>query len=102
MPGDRRALRRRIRSCRPDPVIVSAHAIVEQLRSKEVRFPADVPIINLHWLPTAPEIGGIDQAYDIVAANAVDLVVSQLSGNELGVPAVPRMLLFQGCWVPPQ
>ena len=39
---------------------------------------------NLHWLPSAPEIGGIDQSYDMVAANAVDLVVSQLNSNETG------------------
>ena len=44
-------------------------------------------------------IGGIDDRYDLVAANAVDLVVSQLNGNESGVPAIPRMLLFPGGWV---
>jgi hypothetical protein len=36
-----------------------------------------------------------------VAANAVDLVVSQLSSNETGVPPWPRMLLFSGRWVAP-
>jgi LacI family transcriptional regulator len=48
---------------------------------------------------TAPEIGGVDQSYDMVAANAVDLVVSQLNSNETGVPPWPRMLLFPGRWV---
>lgn len=100
LPGDRRAILRRIKACRPDAVVVSAHALVEQLRSKDVPLPGDAPIITLHWLPTAPEIGGIDQSYDRVAANAVDLVVSQLNSNELGVPALPRMLLFPGRWVP--
>lgn len=100
LPGDRRALRRRLRALRPDAVVVSAQSLAEQLRSKDVPLPGDAPIITLHWLPTAPEIGGIDQSYDLVAANAVDLVVSQLNGNELGVPALPRMLLFPGRWVP--
>jgi hypothetical protein len=50
-------------------------------------------------LPAAPEIGGVDQSYDMVAANAVDLVVSQLNSNETGVPPWPRMLLFPGRWV---
>ena len=100
LPGDRRALRRRLRALRPDAVVVSAHPLAEQLRLKDVPLPADTPIITLHWLPTVPEIGGIDQSYDLVAANAVDLVVSQLNGNELGVPALPRMLLFPGRWVP--
>lgn len=35
------------------------------------------------------------------AANAVDLVVSQLNRNETGGPAWPRMLLFPGRWVEP-
>ena len=34
----------------------------------------------------------------MVAANAVDLVVSQLNSNETGVPLWPRMLLFPGRW----
>jgi hypothetical protein len=52
-------------------------------------------------MPTAPEIGGVDQSYDMVAANAVDLVVSPLNSHELGVPTSPRMLLFSGRWVDP-
>ncbi len=93
LPGDRRTLARRIKASRPDALVVSAHAILEQLRATER------PIINLHWVPTAPEIGGVDQSYDMVAANAVDLVVSQLNSNETGVPPWPRMLLFPGRWV---
>ncbi|MSU25565.1 MAG: hypothetical protein EXS32_17305 [Opitutus sp.] len=64
-----------------------------------IEQPAELPIFNLHWTPSAPEIGGVDQSYDMVAANAVDLVVSQLNGNETGVPPWPRMLLFPGRWV---
>jgi hypothetical protein len=63
---------------------------------------AELPVFSLHWLPSAPEIGGVDQSYDMVAANAVDLVVSQLNSNETGVPPWPRMLLFPGRWVDPE
>lgn len=101
LPGDRRLVTRRIKACRPDALLVSAHAIVEQLRAQRIALSADWPIINLHWLPTAPEIGGVDQSYDMVAANAVDLVVSQLNSNETGVPLWPRMLLFPGRWMEP-
>jgi hypothetical protein len=34
----------------------------------------------------------------VIAANAVDLVVSQLNSNETGVPPWPRMLQFPGRW----
>lgn len=101
LPGDRRTLARRIAACRPDALVVSAHTIIEQIRSMDVTPSPDLPIVNLHWVPTAPEIGGIDQSYDMVAANAVDLVVSQLNGHETGVPPWPRMLLFPGRWVEP-
>ena len=99
LPGDRRAIARRIKESRPDALVVSAHTLVEQLRSMAVAVPLELPITTLHWVPTAPEIGGVDQSYDTVAANAVDLVVSQLNGNETGVPTSPRMLLFPGRWV---
>ncbi|MSU51066.1 MAG: LacI family transcriptional regulator [Opitutus sp.] len=99
LPAERRAVARRLKASRPDVLVVSAHAIVEQLRTMDVAVPAELPIINLHWVPTAPEIGGVDQSYDMVAANAVDLVVSQLNSNETGVPPWPRMLLFPGRWV---
>jgi LacI family transcriptional regulator len=102
LPADRRVLARRLKACRPDAVAVSAHGIVEQMQALRVAPPSAQPIINLHWIPTAPEIGGVDQSYDLIAANAVDLVVSQLNSNETGVPPWPRMLLFPGRWVEPK
>jgi LacI family transcriptional regulator len=99
LPENRRAVARRMKTCRPDAIVVSAHAIVEQLRAVDIAVALELPIINLHWIPTAPEIGGVDQSYDMIAANAVDLVVSQLNSNETGVPPWPRMLLFPGRWV---
>jgi LacI family transcriptional regulator len=99
LPGDRRAISRRIKAARPDAIVVSDHLVVEQLRAREVGLTADLPLFTLHWLPSAPEVGGVDQSYDLIAANAVDLVVSQLNGNETGAPAWPRMLLFPGRWV---
>jgi LacI family transcriptional regulator len=101
LPDDPRVAARRLKASRPDAVVVSAHAVVEKLRAQEHAAVAELPVINLHWLPSAPEIGGVDQSYDMVAANAVDLVVSQLNSHELGVPTSPRMLLFPGRWVEP-
>jgi DNA-binding LacI/PurR family transcriptional regulator len=101
MPEDRRAVARRIKASRPDSVVVSSHAIGERLRASGISVAPELPIVSLHWQPTTPEIGGIDQSYDMIAANAVDLVVSQLNGNETGVPPWPRMLLFPGRWVDP-
>jgi len=102
LPENRRAVARLIKANRPDAVVVSDHATIEQFRAMKVVGTAELPVFSLHWLPSAPEIGGVDQSYDMVAANAVDLVVSQLNSNETGVPPWPRMLLFPGRWVDPE
>lgn len=102
LPDDPRVVARRLKSSRPDAVVVSAHGVVEKLQRLNLAAEPGLPIITLHWVPTAPEIGGIDQSYDMVAANAVDLVVSQLNSNETGAPPWPRMLLFPGRWVDPE
>jgi LacI family transcriptional regulator len=101
IPGDRRALARRLRKGRPDAFVVSSEVVIHQLKAMGWAPPEDIPTISLHWVPTEPEIGGVDQSYDMIAANAVDLVVSQLNSNETGVPPWPRMLLFPGRWVEP-
>jgi LacI family transcriptional regulator len=100
-PDDRRALARWVKASRPDAVVISSLAIIEKLRVIGVSAPPLLPIINLHWVPNTPMIGGIDQSYDLIAANAVDLVVSQLNTNETGVPPWPRILLFPGRWMEP-
>ncbi len=102
LPDDPRVVARRLKASRPDAVVVSAHRVVERLRRLNLAAVLELPIITLHWLPTAPEIGGIDQSYDMVAANAVDLVVNQLNSNETGTPPWPRTLLFPGRWVGPE
>lgn len=42
---------------------------------------------------------GLDQCEEVIAANAVDLVVGQLHRNERGAPEDVKMLLFPGHWV---
>jgi DNA-binding LacI/PurR family transcriptional regulator len=102
IPGDRRALARRLRKGRPDAFVVSSDVVIHQMKAMGIVPPKGIPTISLHWVPTEPAIGGVDQSYDMIAANAVDLVVSQLNSNETGVPAWPRMLLFPGRWVEPE
>lgn len=60
------------------------------------RIPALKQIVTL----ASPRAGlpGIDMREDLLAANAVDLVVAQLHRNERGVPAHPTTLLLEGVW----
>lgn len=54
----------------------------------------------LSWHPDS-DVAGIEQGYDVIAAHAVDLVVTQLQRNERGLPNPPPMLLFPGRWSEP-
>jgi LacI family transcriptional regulator len=101
LPRDRRVLSRRLKQGRPDALVVSSGVVIRQIKAMGMVPPEGIPTISLHWVPNEPAIGGVDQSYDMIAANAVDLVVSQLNSNETGVPAWPRMLLFPGRWVEP-
>lgn len=51
-------------------------------------------------LPAAQDAGiaGIDQLPRLVAAAAVDLVITQLQSNEFGVPHQPKIVQLDGCW----
>jgi LacI family transcriptional regulator len=42
---------------------------------------------------------GIYQQRDHLAAAAIDLVVTQLSQHEHGVPAVPRQIMIPPKWI---
>ena len=99
-PASTQEISRRVRAARPDAIIVSEEGLLNALASRRTK-PPGLRIVTLHWTSNRPELGGVDQSYDLIAANAVDLVVSQLNSNETGVPALPRMLLFPGRWVEP-
>ncbi len=91
-----------LRASDADALIVSTAELLTVRGVSEVSRRRKWPIATLYWsaeLP--PEIGGIDQRYDRVAAHAVDLVVAQLNNNECGPPELPSMILFPGRWVPP-
>jgi LacI family transcriptional regulator len=42
---------------------------------------------------------GIDQRYDLLAANAADLVIGQFLRNERGLPESPKYVLHEGDWL---
>ena len=100
LPVSSREIARRMQATRPDAFVVSAEAQIDELAERRIAL-AKGRTVTLHWTSSRTDIGGVDQSYDLIAANAVDLVVSQLNSNETGGPALPRMLLFPGRWVAP-
>ena len=84
---------------RPDVVIVIRHSMIASL--KKVLPPVSEKI-GFAVISIEEELGsssGVDPGHEMVAANAVDLVIGQLLRNETGVPEHPRQLLFAGHWI---
>lgn len=98
-PPNGATLRRWLAHRQPDVLILHRSRMIRQI---EAWLPATgaPQLCALHWSNDLGDMPGIDQRFDLVAANAVDLVVSQLIANEAGVPEVPRVTLFPGQWIP--
>jgi len=97
--GDRIAWLRRSGA---DALIVHPSSALDDLGLWAEADELGLRLVTLNWQNERPGIGGIDQCHDRIAAHAIDLVVSQLQLNELGPPALPRIMLFEGVWVPPR
>jgi LacI family transcriptional regulator len=87
-----------LRQARPD-AIIDGCAVMETLLDAGWKRPKNVQVVLLRWVKNRWNLGGIDQCEEVVAANAVDLVVSQLRNNERGAPEFVKMLSFPGTWV---
>ena len=88
-----------LRQRRPDAIVAVRHKM-ELLIQGAWRPSSHVEVVLVDSMPNPWGFGGIDQCQDVIAANAVDLVVGQLQRNERGVPEHVKMLLFAGRWVP--
>lgn len=86
-----------LRAVKPDALIVEHGDLLNRARAAGWRGSPSATV-TLSWTPGQPH-QGIDQGYDLIAAHAVDLVISQLQRNERGLPADPRVLLSPGKWV---
>lgn len=86
-----------------DAIVTANRRILSVLRRGSVRVPEDVAVAHLnvddveHASPG--EVAGIRQDNVGVGANAVELLVSLLYHNEVGVPIHPRGLEIHGTWV---
>jgi len=100
MPASATALRRWLRQHQPDALILHRARMARQVQAW---LPPSDPLrlCCLSWSQELTDLSGIDQRFDLVAANAVDLVVSQLIANERGLPEHPRMTLLPGQWTVP-
>jgi len=83
----------------PDALISFDTHVPGWLEKMGIRFPDDIGFVVHDWTPRMAAYAGIYQRRDHLAASAVDLIVTQLSQHEYGVPAVPRQIMIPPEWI---
>lgn len=83
----------------PDALITFDTHVPGWLRRLGRRFPEDIGFVVHDWTPKMKEFAGIYQRREHLAAAAVDLIVTQLSQHEHGVPEVQRQIMIPPQWV---
>lgn len=84
---------------KPDVVISFDTHVPGWLKRMGLRIPDDIGFVVHDWTPKMTGMAGIYHRRDHIAAAAVDLVVTQLSQNERGVPAFPRQIMVPPEWI---
>jgi len=88
-----------MRENRPDVLISFDTHVPEWLARLGLRVPDDIGFVVHDWTPAMTSYAGIYQRRDHLAAAAVDLIVTQLSQHERGVPTVARQIMIPPQWV---
>lgn len=88
-----------MREHRPDALITFDTHIPAWLDRLGLCVPKDIGFVARAWTPRMKTYAGIYQRRDHLAAAAVDLIVTQLSQHEHGVPDVPRQIMIPPQWV---
>ena len=85
---------------RPDVVFTLYHVVQRWLEERSLRVPADLGLIQLERRRDHRDWAGMEQHNDRTGEAAVDMVISFLHNNEIGVPEYPRATLIGASWVP--
>lgn len=86
---------------RPDVIIAPAtQQIVAWLGARGVRIPEDVGVASLSAPAPGDPLAGICQNGEQLGRRSIDVLVTLLERNELGVPPQPDTLLVDGTWNP--
>lgn len=93
------AFRKWMRKYKPDALITFDTHVPDWLKMLGLRFPDDIGFVVHDWTPRMTGFAGIYQQRHHLAAAAVDLIVTQLSQHEHGIPDVPRQIMIQPKWI---
>jgi LacI family transcriptional regulator len=84
---------------KPDVVFTLYNVIRRLIEGRGLRVPQDIGLIQLERRADESDWAGMDQHNDLTGEAAVDMVISLLHNNEIGVPRFPRATLIEASWV---
>jgi LacI family transcriptional regulator len=84
---------------RPDVIVSNMSSDYNWLQKMGIRIPEELAYASLGVDQNIPKVSGIDQRFEDVGASGIDLVVSQIYRNEYGLPALPKCVSVESCWV---
>jgi len=84
---------------KPDAIICVNPVIRHWVEAMGLSVPKDIGLANLNIVEDVSEWSGVNENHAAIGAAAVDLILSALSRNELGVHPQPRKILVPGNWV---
>lgn len=97
--GNELRVKRWLETHRPDAYVYTDVPIDHWLPAWGLKVPQDMGLVSLGAMRAGGRFAGIDQNGPLVGAAAVNLVISRLQRNELGVPPHPELVLIPGDWV---
>jgi hypothetical protein len=99
MRPDLRSLQRWLRREKPDCVVVPGLDVYKDLVRLGIKIPGEMGVSTISRDGEQDPVAGIDEQLDLLGTSSVDLLISLLRSNELGLPSFPRYSLVEGRWV---
>ncbi len=84
---------------RPDVVFTLYNVVRRWIEARGLRVPRDLGLVQLERRREPRDWAGMDQHNDRTGEAAVDMVISLLHRQELGIPEYPRATLVGSSWV---
>jgi len=84
----------------PDALVCVNPVVRQWIEGLGLSVPGDVGMANLNLVDDVSDWSGVQENHPAVGAAAVDLIISSLSRNEIGLPTQPRKVLVPGRWMP--
>jgi len=96
--GDEDAFRHWFRKWKPDCVIGFTNTALAMLENMGLRVPEDVGFASLSVESDGSRVSGVIKDWDALVRAAVELLVSELRENHLGIPHAKKYVLIEPEW----